>query len=54
MMKLRGWSYFHLRRNEEAERIFEAVAATGDNDAIQALNFVRAELEPHPLTHNGF
>ena len=46
LMKIRGWIYFHLRRYEDAARIFEAVAsATGDSDAFSALNVARAALK---------
>jgi tetratricopeptide (TPR) repeat protein len=49
LMKLRGWSYFHLRRYEEATRIFEAVvASSGDEDALSALNVVKAALKYRP------
>jgi cellulose synthase operon protein C len=44
MMSLRGWSYFHLQRYEEAERLFEALVASGDQEAVSALDFARAKL----------
>lgn len=33
LMMLRGWSYFHLRDLQSADRIFKALAATGNPDA---------------------
>lgn len=33
LMMLRGWSYFHLRDFQSADRIFKALAATGNPDA---------------------
>jgi cellulose synthase operon protein C len=44
MMGLRGWSYYHLQRYEEAARLFEALAASGDEDAVSALDLARAKL----------
>jgi hypothetical protein len=44
LMMLRGWSYFHLHRLDEAARVFEAVAATGQDAAISALGTVQAAL----------
>lgn len=44
LLTLRAWSYFHLRRFREAERIFEAVAATGYGDALSGLEASRASL----------
>ncbi|SFV28064.1 Tetratricopeptide repeat-containing protein [Devosia crocina] len=44
LLTLRGWSYFHLKRYREAERIFEAVAATGYGDAVAGLEASRASL----------
>lgn len=32
-MMLRGWSYYHLRDLQSADRIFKALAATGNPDA---------------------
>jgi cellulose synthase operon protein C len=43
LMILRGWSYFHLQRYEEAERLFEALVASGHEEARAALNFARAK-----------
>ena len=46
LMKIRGWAYYHLRRFDDAARIFEAVvAADGDSDAQSALNVARAALK---------
>ena len=44
LMILRGWSYYHLLRYEEAVRLFEAVAASGHDEALAALGIVRAAL----------
>ena len=44
LLTLRAWSYFHLKRYRESERIFEAVAATGYGDAVEGLNAARAAL----------
>lgn len=44
LLTLRAWSYYHLRRFREAERIFEAVAATGYGDAVSGLDAARASL----------
>jgi tetratricopeptide (TPR) repeat protein len=44
LLTLRAWSYYHLRRYAEAERIFEAVAATGSGDALSGLEAARASL----------
>lgn len=44
LLTLRAWSYYHLRRYAEAERIFEAVAATGYGDAVSGLDAARASL----------
>ena len=44
LLTLRAWSYFHVKRYREAERIFEAVAATGYGDAVEGLNAARAAL----------
>lgn len=44
LLTLRGWSYYHLKRYREAERIFEAVAATGYGDAVAGLEAARASL----------
>ena len=45
LMMLRGWSYFHLRRYEEAQRVFEALAAAGHEGATSALDTARAALK---------
>ena len=44
LMMLRGWSYYHLLRYEEAVRLFEAVAASGHDEALSALGVVKAAL----------
>jgi cellulose synthase operon protein C len=36
LMTLRGWSYFHLHRYEEAQRLFEALADAGYEGAASA------------------
>jgi tetratricopeptide (TPR) repeat protein len=45
LMMLRGWSYYHLRRYEEAQRVFEALAASGHEGATSALDTARAALK---------
>jgi Flp pilus assembly protein TadD len=42
LMMLRGWSYYHLQRFDEAAQVFEAVAASGNDEALSALGVVRA------------
>ncbi|WDZ79525.1 cellulose synthase (plasmid) [Ensifer adhaerens] len=37
LMVLRGYAYMNLKRYDEARRIFEALAATGNRDAMQGL-----------------
>lgn len=44
LLTLRAWSYFHLRRYRESQRIFEAVAATGYGDAVGGLQAANAAL----------
>lgn len=44
LLTIRAWSYFHLRRYAEAERLFAAVAATGYGDAVSGLDASRAAL----------
>lgn len=44
LLVLRGWSYYHLRRYREAQRIFSAVAATGYGDAVSGLDAANAAL----------
>jgi len=46
LLTLRAWSYYHLRRYREAQRIFAAVAATGYGDAASGLEASRAALQP--------
>lgn len=38
LLTLRAWSYYHLKRYREAQRIFSAVAATGYGDAVGGLD----------------
>jgi tetratricopeptide (TPR) repeat protein len=45
LMMLRGWCYFHLERFEEARRLWEALAATGHDEAITALAVLKAKLQ---------
>lgn len=44
LLTLRAWSYYHLRRFRESQRIFEAVAATGFGDAVAGLQAANAAL----------
>lgn len=44
LLTLRAWSYYHLRRFRESERIFEAVAATGYGNAVSGLEAARSSL----------
>lgn len=44
LLTLRAWSYYHLRRYRESQRIFEAVAATGYGDAVAGLAAATAAL----------
>ena len=44
LMTVRAWSYYHLRRFAEAERLFAAVAATGYGDAVSGLEAARTAL----------
>jgi hypothetical protein len=44
LMSLRAWSYFHLHRYEEAEQIFDALAAAGDEDAARAAAIAKTAL----------
>jgi hypothetical protein len=44
---LRGYAYLNLKRYSDAIRIFEAAAATGDQNAITALVNARNE-QAHP------
>lgn len=46
LLMMRGWSYFHLRRLDEAKRIFVALASTGSRDAQRALATIRDETRP--------
>ena len=44
LMMLRGWSYFHLFRYVEARRVWEALAATGHDEATTALAVLEARI----------
>lgn len=44
LLTLRAWSYYHLRRYRDAQRIFAAVAATGYGDAVSGLEAATAAL----------
>ena len=48
LMVLRGYAYKGLNRNADARRIFEALAATGQRDAVRALGDMRDQgTRPH-------
>jgi tetratricopeptide (TPR) repeat protein len=44
LLTLRAWSYYHLRRYREAQRIFSAVAATGYGEALAGLEAATSAL----------
>lgn len=44
LLTLRAWSYYHLKRYRESQRIFEAVAATGYGEAVGGLQAANAAL----------
>jgi cellulose synthase operon protein C len=46
LMTVRGWSYFHLQRYEEAHRVFAALAAAGDEGAQRAVDLVKDKTSP--------
>jgi len=46
LMMMRGWSYFHLRRWNDAKTIFVAVAGTGSREAQRALATLAQEMKP--------
>lgn len=48
LMVLRGYAYLKLKRIAQAKQIFEAVAATGNRDAIRGLSDVLAEQQVWP------
>jgi hypothetical protein len=50
LMTVRGWSYFHLQRYEEAQRVFAALAAAGDEGATRALYIVKQTSSPWYMT----
>ncbi|MCX5496906.1 hypothetical protein OSH11_19535 [Kaistia dalseonensis] len=45
-LMMRGWSYFHLRRFQEAKQIFVAVAGTGSHEAAKALAALAETTKP--------
>lgn len=47
LMMMRGWSYFHLRRFNDAKTIFVAVAGTGSREAQRALATLAEATKPH-------
>jgi cellulose synthase operon protein C len=47
LLMLRGWSYFQLGRYSEARKVFEAVAATGNSDAVAAIVAVKEATHTH-------
>ncbi|WP_266338208.1 cellulose synthase [Kaistia nematophila] len=47
LMMMRGWSYFHLRRWNDAKTIFVAVAGTGSREAQRALATLAEAMKPH-------
>lgn len=46
LMMMRGWSYFHLRRFNDAKTIFVAVAGTGSREAQRALATLAQATKP--------
>jgi len=46
LMVLLGYSYMQLRRYRDAERVFKAVAATGNREGIRGLAAVREAMRP--------
>ncbi|MCX5578500.1 cellulose synthase [Kaistia terrae] len=46
LMMMRGWSYFHLRRFNDAKTIFVAVAGTGSREAQRALATLAEATKP--------
>ena len=48
LMVLRGYAYLNLVRYGDAERIFRAVARTGNRDAMRGLSDLRAARQPSP------
>jgi len=46
LMVVRAYAYSRLGRKADALRIFEALAATGNHDAIKGLGELRAEMTP--------
>ena len=47
LMMMRGWSYFHLRRFNDAKTVFVAVAGTGSREAQRALATLAQEMKPN-------
>ena len=48
LMVLRGYSYLNLKMYDDAQRIFTAVAATGNRDGSRGLRDLRLALHPEP------
>ncbi|WP_028752892.1 cellulose synthase [Rhizobium leucaenae] len=48
LMVLRGYCYLNLKMYDDAERIFTAVAATGNKDGNRGLNDLRLATHPRP------
>ncbi|WP_421929793.1 cellulose synthase [Neoaquamicrobium sediminum] len=46
LMVLRGYAYLNLRRINDAQRVFQALAATGSREGVKGLAEVRDALEP--------
>ena len=45
LLMLRGWSYFHLGRYDDAEQVFTAVSKTGSSvEALRGLNTIKQKL----------
>jgi hypothetical protein len=53
LMTVRGWSYFHLQRYEEAQRVFEALSAAGHEGATRALYIVKEASTPWFMKERG-
>jgi cellulose synthase operon protein C len=53
LMTVRGWSYFHLQRYEEAQRVFEALAAAGHEGATRALYIIKESSTPWWMKERG-
>jgi cellulose synthase operon protein C len=53
LMTVRGWSYYHLQRYEEARRVFAALAAAGDEGAQRAVDIVKESSSPWFMKERG-